>query len=66
MAGNFGFDDGLDGLFVVVEREPLSPGCLSSEDIDANISRLQLDLDKVGAQMKRALASRKPLSEAAH
>ncbi len=58
MAGNFGFDDGLDGLFVVVEREPLSPGCLSPEEIDANISRLQLDLDKVGAQMKRALASR--------
>lgn len=64
MSGNFGFDDGLDGLFVVVESEPLSPGCLSSEEIDENISRLQLELDRVGAQMKRALASRAPLNQA--
>lgn len=65
MAGNFGFDDGLNGLFVVVEREPLSSGCLSAEDIDANISRLQLELERVGAQRKRALASRGPLNDAA-
>lgn len=60
MAGNFGFDDGVHGLFVVVEREPLTTGCLSVEQIDENILRLQADLDKVGAQMKRALAVRNP------
>lgn len=60
MAGNFGFDDGVHGLFVVVEQEPLSGGCLSVSDIDENIIRLQSDLDRVGAQMKRALAVRDP------
>ena len=60
MAGNFGFDDGVNGLFVVVEVEPLTPGCLSVEEIDQNILKLQADLDKVGAQMKRALAVRDP------
>lgn len=58
MSGNFGFDDGLDGLFVVVEEEPLSPGCLTAEEIDSNIERLKADLDRVGRQMKVALASR--------
>ena len=60
MPETFGFDDGLNGLFVVVEREPLSPGCLSVEEINENIIRLQADLDRVGAQMKRALAVRDP------
>ena len=60
MAGNFGFDDGAHGLFVVVEREPLTAGCLSVEEIDQNILQLQADLDRVGAQMKRALAVRDP------
>lgn len=60
MSGNFGFDDGVHGLFVVVECEPLSAGCLSVEQIDENIRRLQAELDGVGAQMKRALAARDP------
>ncbi len=59
-AAHFGFDDGIDGLFVVVEREPLSPGCLSNADIDEHILKLQADLDGVRAQMKRALAVRAP------
>lgn len=58
MSGTFGFDDGVNGLFVVVEREPLSGGCLSVEQIDDAIISLQADLDRVGAQMKRALAAR--------
>ena len=31
MTGTFGFDEGAAGLFVVVEHEPLTPGCLSIE-----------------------------------
>ena len=58
MAENFGYDDGLNGLFVVVEREPLTPGCLTAEEIDTNIDRLKAELDQVGALMKTALASR--------
>lgn len=58
MAENFGYDDGLNGLFVVVEREPLTPGCLTAEEIDTNIERLKAELDQVGARMKTALASR--------
>ena len=58
MAENFGYDDGLNGLFVVVEREPLTPGCLTAEEIDTNIERLKAELDQVGAHMKTALASR--------
>ena len=54
MAGTFGFDDGAGGLFVVVEKEPLTAGCLSIEEVDAAILGLQADLDRVGAQMKRA------------
>ena len=60
MSGVFGFDDGMHGLFVVVEREPLSAGCLSVEQIDESIISLQAELDRVGAQMKRALAVRDP------
>ena len=60
MAGSFDFDDGINGLFVVVEREPLSSGCLSIADIDEQILNLQADLDRVGALMKRALAVRDP------
>lgn len=58
VAENFGYDDGLKGLFVVVEREPLTPGCLTAEEIDTNIERLKAELDQVGARMKTALASR--------
>ena len=58
MAENFGYDDGLNGLFVVVEREPLTPNCLTAEEIDTNIERLKAELDQVGARMKTALASR--------
>lgn len=58
MAENFGYDDGLNGLFVVVEREPLTPGCLTAEEIDTNIERLKAELDQVGARMKTALALR--------
>ena len=58
MAENFGYDDGLNGLFVVVEREPLTPNCLTAEEIDTNIERLKAELDQVGAHMKTALASR--------
>ena len=58
MGSNFGFDDGLHGLFVVVEQEPLSPGCLTDEDIDRNIDRLKDELDRVCSRMKVALASR--------
>ena len=58
MAENFGYDDGLNGLFVVVEREPLTPGCLTAEEIATNIERLKAELDQVGARMKTALASR--------
>ena len=60
MAGNFGFDDGAFGLFVVVEREHLTSGCLSVEQIDKNIAMLQADLHRVGAQMNRALAVCEP------
>lgn len=60
MAGIFGSDDGAGGLFVVVEKEPLTAGCLSVEEIDAAILGLQVDLDRVGAQMKRAIGVRNP------
>ena len=60
MAGAFGFDDGAGGLFVVVKNEPLTAGCLSVEEIDAAIMGLQAELDRVGAQMKRAVGVRNP------
>lgn len=63
MSGAFGFDDGLKGLFVVVEKEPLTPGCRSNEEIDANIDRLKVELDAVGAEMKAALLCRTPISD---
>ena len=60
MDSHFGFDDGLHGLFVVVEREPLSPGCVSEKEIDVSIERLKSELDRVAMRMKAALASRTP------
>ena len=62
MSSHFGFDDGLNGLFVVVEREPLSPGCVSVQEIDASIHQLKTELDLVGTRMKSALATRKPIT----
>jgi hypothetical protein len=60
---HFGYDDGIEGLFVVVEREPLSPGCLTAEEIDHHIERLRLELHRVGTRMKIALRSRTPITE---
>lgn len=62
MSLHFGFDDGLHGLFVVVEWEPLSPGCVSVQEIDSSIQQLKAELDMVGTRMKAALATRKPIS----
>ena len=62
MGSHFGYDDGLHGLFVVVEREPLSPGCVSIQEIDSSIELLKGELDRVAMRMKAALASRTPLS----
>ena len=60
---HFGFDDGLHGLFVVVEREPLSPGCVSDKEIDSSIERLKSELDRVAMRMKAALATRRPIAK---
>ena len=57
---HFGYGDSAQGLFVVVEREPLSPGCLSAQEIDHHIEELRLDLHRVGTRMKIALRSRAP------
>ena len=62
MSLHFGFDDRLHGLFVVVEREPLSPGCISAQEIDSTIEQLKTELDMVGRRMKVALATRKPIT----
>ena len=60
MPGTFNYDNGPQGLFIVVDRQPISPSCLSAEEIDASILRLQTELDRVGARMKRALSVRNP------
>lgn len=62
MGSHFGFDDGVHGLFVVVEREPLTPGCVSNQEIDSSIELLKGELDRVAMRMKAALATRTPLS----
>ena len=62
MSLHFGFDDGLHGLFVVVEREPLSPGCVSVQEVDSTIQQLKAELDMVGTRMKASLANREAMS----
>lgn len=62
MGSHFGYDDGLHGLFVVVEREPLSPGCVTVQEIESSIELLKGELDRVAMRMKAALASRTPSS----
>lgn len=52
MAGPFGFDSDSSGLWVTVEREPLSSGCRSLDEVDAEIGRLKADLDRVALEMK--------------
>ncbi len=56
--GNFGFEDDIYGLSFVVEREPLSPGCLTEGEIDANRARLKDGIDAAAERMKRALRNR--------
>lgn len=53
--GNFGFDDGLHGLFFVVEREPLSSGLLTEAEIDEAYTRLESNLKATKMQMKAYL-----------
>jgi hypothetical protein len=55
MAGPFGYDSNLTGLWVVVEQEPLCRGCRSADEVDAEISRLKADLDRVALEMKAEL-----------
>ena len=40
---------------MVVEQEPLCPGCQSDEEADAQISRLKADLDRVALELKADL-----------
>ena len=58
MGSHFGYDDGLHGLFVVVEREPLTAGCVTVQEIDSSIELLKSELDRVAMRMKAALPSR--------
>ena len=62
MGSHFGYDNGLHGLFVVVEREPLTDGCVTVQEIDSSIELLKSELDRVAMRMKAALPSRTPLS----
>ena len=48
------------GCLLWSKKEPLTAGCLSIEEIDAAILALQADLDRVGAQMRRAIGVRDP------
>lgn len=59
--GNFGFDDGLHGLFFVVEREPLSSGLLTEAQIDEAYSRLNASLQATSLEMKAYLKTRSSL-----
>lgn len=65
MSSHFGFDDGVHGLFIVVEREPLTPGCVNAQEIDSSIELLKGELDRVAMRMKAALPTRVPFSAAA-
>ena len=56
--GNFGFDDDLHGLYFVVEREPLSSGCLTDAEIEAAGERLKNNIDATVLKMKKALKTR--------
>lgn len=56
--GNFGFEDDQHGFYFVVEREPLSSGCLTEAEIDAARERLKTSIDTTALKMKKALKAR--------
>ena len=56
--GNFGFEDDQHGLYFVVEREPLSSGCLTEAEIDGARETLKTNIDATAFNMKRALKAR--------
>ncbi len=51
----FDYDIDIHGAWFVVGREPLCPGCLSDEEIDAQVKLLKDDLDAVAKRMKSAV-----------
>ena len=53
--GVFDFEIDIHGARVVVVREPLHGGCLSDNEVDANIAQLKENLDSVAGRMKRAI-----------
>lgn len=57
MAEFFDYKDGASGLSVVVARQPLSPGCMSSGEVEYHITKLKDDLDRLMAEMLVALPS---------
>lgn len=61
--GVFDFDIDIYGARVVIQREPLSPGCLSDNEVDYQIKRLKEDLDAVAKRMKKAIReqAKKPI-----
>ena len=55
MAEFFDYKDGVDGLSIVVARQPLSSGCMSPGEVEYQITKLKDDLDRLLAEMLIAL-----------
>lgn len=62
MVSHFGYDDGLHGLLVVGERQQLSDGCITVQEVDSSIQLINSELDRPAVRMKATLASRTPPS----
>ena len=60
MAHVLDFEADFNGVRVTVEGQPLSLGCLSEEEVDREIARLQADLARLGGEMKAALREHQP------
>jgi hypothetical protein len=51
----FEFDIDIHGVRVTTRKEPICPGCSSSDEVDAQVKLLKDDLDAVAARMKAAI-----------
>jgi hypothetical protein len=61
----FDFKMHISGAIVVARPRAddwLCPGCLSDEEVDANIQSLKDDLDAVAKRMKKGIRERPPLA----
>ena len=55
----FDYEIDVHGARVIVQREPLCPGCLSDGEVDAQVRLLKDDLDAVARRMKVAIVKQR-------